>query len=153
MFKNSPPICYIFFATDDVTVMSVNTYTSMMRLALKISTWSYLYDKIRNMEQSNCLNCFLTETEVLMDWKRWSKKMTTQVLCGQCKVNHYPIRQTTVPVLSVFFISAIIFSKSKKYFDTFNITWTKLIHHSNPKPIPQGYIIKTRDKMIWIRPI
>jgi len=74
MFKNSPPICYIFFATDDVTVMSVNTYTSMMRLALKISTWSYLYDKIRNMEQSNCLNCFLTETEVLMDWKRWSKK-------------------------------------------------------------------------------
>jgi len=27
MFKNSPSICYIFFAIDDVIVMSVNTYT------------------------------------------------------------------------------------------------------------------------------
>jgi len=42
--------------------------------------------------------------------KNWSldglkalfKKLTTQVLCGQCEVNHYPIRRTTVPVLSVF---------------------------------------------------
>jgi len=58
------------------------------------------------MEQSDCLNCFLTKTEVLMDWKRWSKKnLTTQVLCAQCKVNHCPIRQT-VPMLSIFFISA-----------------------------------------------
>ena len=34
------------------------------------------------------------------------KKLTTQVLCGQCEVNHYPICRTTVPVLSVFLISA-----------------------------------------------
>ena len=27
--KNSPSICYIFFAIDDVIVTSVNTYTSM----------------------------------------------------------------------------------------------------------------------------
>jgi len=54
--------------------MSVNTYTYWWELALKISTWSSLYGKIRNMEQSDCLSCFLTKTEVLMDWKRWSKK-------------------------------------------------------------------------------
>jgi len=33
MFKNSPSICYIFFAIDDVIVMSVNTYTSMMGIS------------------------------------------------------------------------------------------------------------------------
>jgi len=26
-----------------------------------------------------------------------------QVLCRQCEVNHYPIRRTAVPVLSIFF--------------------------------------------------
>jgi len=30
MFKNSPYICYIFFAIDNVIVTSVNTYMSMM---------------------------------------------------------------------------------------------------------------------------
>jgi len=30
MHKNSPYICYTFFAIDDVIVTSVNTYTSMM---------------------------------------------------------------------------------------------------------------------------
>ena len=30
------------------------------------------------------------------------KKWTTQVLCGQCQVDHYPIRRTTVSVLSIF---------------------------------------------------
>jgi len=29
--------------------------------------------------------------------------LTTQVLCGQCEVNHYTICRTTVPVLSVFY--------------------------------------------------
>ena len=33
MFKNSPSICYIFFATDDIVVMSVNTYTPMMGIS------------------------------------------------------------------------------------------------------------------------
>jgi len=38
MSKSSPSICYIFFAINDVTVTSVNTYTSVMRIALKKST-------------------------------------------------------------------------------------------------------------------
>jgi len=34
MFKNSSPsICYIFFATDDVIVTSINTYISMMGIS------------------------------------------------------------------------------------------------------------------------
>jgi len=33
MFKNSPSICYIFFAIDDVIVMSVNTHTSVMGIS------------------------------------------------------------------------------------------------------------------------
>jgi len=47
-----------FFAIDDVTMTLVNTYTSMMGITLKISTWSNFCQKIRNMEQSNCLNVF-----------------------------------------------------------------------------------------------
>ena len=35
MFKNSPSICYIFFATDDVTVTSVDTYTSTMGIGIE----------------------------------------------------------------------------------------------------------------------
>jgi len=33
MFKNSPSVCYIFFAIDDVIVTSVNSYTSMMGIS------------------------------------------------------------------------------------------------------------------------
>jgi len=33
MFKNSPYICYTFFAIDDVIVTSVNNYTSIMRIS------------------------------------------------------------------------------------------------------------------------
>jgi len=35
MFKNSPSICYIFFAVDDIIVMSVDTYTSMMGISIE----------------------------------------------------------------------------------------------------------------------
>jgi len=35
MFKNTPSICYIFFAVDDLTVTSVNTYTSMMGISIE----------------------------------------------------------------------------------------------------------------------
>jgi len=31
--KNTPYICYIFFAIDEITVTSVNTYTSMMGIS------------------------------------------------------------------------------------------------------------------------
>jgi len=33
--KNSPSVCYIFFAIDDVIMMSVNTYTSMMGINIE----------------------------------------------------------------------------------------------------------------------
>jgi len=32
-----------------------------------------------------------------------ARRLATQVLCRQCKVNQYPICQTTVPVLLMFF--------------------------------------------------
>ena len=67
MFKNNPSICYMFFAIDDVIVTSVNTHTSLMGISIKDK---YLIKSLRenkNMEQSDCLNCFLTQTEVLMD--------------------------------------------------------------------------------------
>jgi len=35
------------------------------------------------MEQSDCLNCFLTKTEVVMHWKRWSKKIDNIVWAMQ----------------------------------------------------------------------
>jgi len=66
-----------------------------------------------NMEQSDCLNCFLTKTEVLMNWKRWSKnwqhrycadnaRSTTnqyveqQYLC--CHFFHQRFQSTKTPV-------------------------------------------------------
>jgi len=33
MFKNSLYICYMFFAIDDVTVTSANTYSTMMGIS------------------------------------------------------------------------------------------------------------------------
>jgi len=74
MFRNSPSICYIFFAIDDVIMTSVNTYISMMGIITvtqKIITWSNLCEKIRNMEQSDRLKCFVTKTVGLVDSKRW----------------------------------------------------------------------------------
>jgi len=38
MFKNSPSVWYIFFAVDDVSLSSVNTYTSMMGMSIEDST-------------------------------------------------------------------------------------------------------------------
>jgi len=35
MFKNNSSICYIFFAIDDVTVTSVNTYTLVMGISIE----------------------------------------------------------------------------------------------------------------------
>jgi len=36
MFKSSSSISYIFFALDDVIVMSVNTYTSVMGISTEV---------------------------------------------------------------------------------------------------------------------
>ena len=110
MFKNSPSICYIFFAVDDVIVTSVNTCMSMMGISTEDKYMIKSLRENKNMEQSDCLNCFLTKTEVLMNWKRWSKQLTTQVLCGQCEVDHYPLRRTAV--CCQFFLSALSATKT-----------------------------------------
>ena len=65
MFKNSSSICYIFFAVDDVTVMSVNAYTSVMGISTE---YKYLIKSLRENKKygaKRLLNCFLTKTEVL----------------------------------------------------------------------------------------
>jgi len=56
------------------------------------------------MEQSDCLNVFQQKLE---SWwtESTDKKLTTQVLCGQFEVDHYPIRRTTIRVLSIFYQS------------------------------------------------
>ena len=77
------------------------------------------------MEQSDWLKCFLTKTDRL---KALIKKLTTQVLYRQCKVDHYPIRRTTVPVLSIFFISA--FSPARLQYLLGNIKAIALLHIS-----------------------
>jgi len=41
MFKNSRSICYIFFAINDVTVTSVNTYKSMMGFSTEVLDQSF----------------------------------------------------------------------------------------------------------------
>jgi len=48
MFENSPYICYIFFAIEDVIVTSVNTYASVMGISTEgkyRATWSNLCEK------------------------------------------------------------------------------------------------------------
>ena len=54
----------------------IDTYTSMMGISTE---GKYLIKKIRNMEQSDCLQCFSTKTGVLVDWrkKHWSKNDNT----------------------------------------------------------------------------
>jgi len=44
MFKNSPYICYIFFAIDDVIVISVSTYASLMGISTEVK---YLIKSLR----------------------------------------------------------------------------------------------------------
>jgi len=71
MFKNSPSICYIFFAIDGVNVTSVNTYMSMVGISTEDKDLIKSLRETRNIDQSDCLKCFLTNTGVLVHWKRW----------------------------------------------------------------------------------
>jgi len=48
MFKNSPSICYIFFAIDDVILTSVNAYMSMMGISTENE---YLIKSLRENNQ------------------------------------------------------------------------------------------------------
>jgi len=49
MFKNSPSICYTFFAIDDVIVTSVNTYTSVMGISTEDK---YLKTVIKSLQEN-----------------------------------------------------------------------------------------------------
>ena len=67
MFKNSPSICYIFFAIDDVTVTSVNTYMSMMGISTEHKYLMKSLPENKKYGAKRLLKCFLTKTEVLVD--------------------------------------------------------------------------------------
>jgi len=88
MFKNSPFICYIFFAVDDVIVTSGNDVNTLMigistdQIFDQINAWSILCEKIRNIEQSDCLKCFLTNTGVLVNWNHCSKNWQYRYCCS-----------------------------------------------------------------------
>jgi len=82
MFKNSPSICYIFFAIDDVIVTLVTTCTSMMGISTEDK---YLIRSLRENKKYGAkwlLICFLTKTGVLVDWKRWSKNWKHRCCCS-----------------------------------------------------------------------
>jgi len=63
MSKNSPSLCYIFFAIDDVIVMSVDAYTSTMGINIEDK---YLIKSLQE-NKKYCLKCFPTKTGVLVD--------------------------------------------------------------------------------------
>jgi len=69
MFENSTSICYIFFGIDDVIVSSVNTYTSMVGINMKICR-PYLIKFLPENKKygaKRLRKCFLTKTGVLLD--------------------------------------------------------------------------------------
>jgi len=82
MFKNSTSTCYIFFAIDDVIVMSVNIYTSVMGINTEDKYLIKSLPEIRNMQRRGSLKCFLTKTGVLVDWKHWSKNWQHRYCCS-----------------------------------------------------------------------
>jgi len=71
MFKNSPSICYTFFATDDVIVTSVNTCTlactSMMGISIEDKYLIKSLPENKKYGAKRLLKCFLAKTGVLMD--------------------------------------------------------------------------------------
>ena len=60
LFKNSPSICYIFFAIDDVIVTSVNTYTSMMAISTEDKYLIKSLPENKKYRAKRWLKCFLT---------------------------------------------------------------------------------------------
>jgi len=60
MSKNSPSICYTFFAIDDVIVTSVNTYTSMMGISTKYKYLIKFLSEHKKYGAKRLFKCFLT---------------------------------------------------------------------------------------------
>jgi len=75
MFKNSPSICYIFFAIDHVTVTSVNTYTSMMGIGTEDKYLIKSLPENKKYGAKRLLKCFLTKTGVIGGLKVLIKKI------------------------------------------------------------------------------
>jgi len=87
-------------------VTSLNTYASVVGFSTEDK---YLIKSLRENKKygaKQLLKMFPNKNWSLGGLKALIKKLTTQVLCGQCRDDYYPIRRTTVPVLSIFLISA-----------------------------------------------
>ena len=107
MFNKSPSICCTLFAIDDVIVTSVNTYTSMMRITLKISTRSNLCQKIKKYGAKATAWMFSNKNWSLGGLKALMNKLTTRVLLFDLLGSGWPCIVHTVPVLSIFCRSAL----------------------------------------------
>ena len=107
MFKNSRSICYIFFATNDVTVTSVNTYMSMMGINTEDKYLPKSLPENKKYGASRLLKMFPNKNWCLGGLKVLMKKLTTQVglLLSDVLDSGRPRIVHTLPVLSVFLIS------------------------------------------------
>jgi len=103
MLKNSPSICYIFFATDDVIVTSVNIYMSVMGINTEDK---YLIKSLPENKKYGAkwlLKMFPNKNWSLGRLQALIKKLTTQVLLFDILGSGRPRFIRTVPVLSIFF--------------------------------------------------
>jgi len=106
MFKNSPSICYIFFAIDYVIVMSIKTYASVMGINTEDK---YLVRFLRENKKylaKRLLKMFPNKNWSLGGQKALIKELTTQVLLFDVLGSGRPHTVRTVPVLSVVLIRA-----------------------------------------------
>ena len=67
MLKNSPSICYIFFAIDDIIVTSVNTYRSMMGISTEDKYLIKSLPEYKKYGAKRLLKCFLTKTGLFLN--------------------------------------------------------------------------------------
>ena len=80
MLKNSPSICYIIFAIDDVIVTSVNTYTSMMGINTEDKYLIKSLPENKKYGAKRLLKAFPNKNWSLGGLKALIKRLTTQVL-------------------------------------------------------------------------
>jgi len=80
MFKNSPSICYIFFAIDDIIVTSVNIHTSMMGISTEDKYTMKSLQENNKYGAKRLLKMFPNKKSNLGRLKVLIKKLTTQVL-------------------------------------------------------------------------
>jgi len=106
MLKNSPSICYIIFAIDDVIVTSVNTYTSMMGINTEDKYLIKSLPENKKYGAKRLLKAFPNKNWSLGGLKALIKRLTTQVLLFDVLGSGRPRIVRTVPVvLSIILIS------------------------------------------------